>query len=107
MYLGDENVRTLATYIYAYGQARIDLGVSEFGVQDPPLLAEFEKWLAHGRHGAWPSIIREEAPGDRSVRHFFVRFEEFLAERGHSLSGPSDVVWPPDPWPMSGIPRDE
>ncbi|WP_438006166.1 hypothetical protein WME89_47375 [Sorangium sp. So ce321] len=99
MFLGDENVKTLATFIQGYCQARIDLGIPEFGAAESSLLDEFEKWLSNKlndtRDVAWPTLISTEDPGERNVRRFFSRFEEFLLERGDSLSDSADVPWPP------------
>ncbi|WP_433927078.1 hypothetical protein AB3662_29085 [Sorangium cellulosum] len=99
MFLGDENVRTLAVFIQEYCQARVDLGMPEFGATESSLLAEFEKWLAtkldDTRDVAWPTLIAADDPGERNVRAFFSRFEEFLRERGDSLSHSADVPWPP------------
>ncbi|WP_437685674.1 hypothetical protein [Sorangium sp. So ce176] len=97
--LGDENVRTLAVFIQGYCQAGVDLGMPEFGATESSLLAEFEKWLAtkldDTRDVAWPTLIATDDPGERNVRTFFARFEEFLQERGDSLSHSADVPWPP------------
>ena len=99
MFLGDENVKTLATFIQGYCQARIDLGIPEFGAAGSSLLDEFERWLStkldDARDVAWPALIFTEDPGERNVRRFFSRFEEFLLERGDSLSESADVPWPP------------
>jgi hypothetical protein len=99
MFLGDENVKTLATFIQGYCQARNDLGVPEFGATESSLLDEFEKWLAarlgDTRDVAWPTLVATEDAGERNARTFFLRFEEFLQERGDSLSRNADVTWPP------------
>ena len=99
MFLGDENVKTLSTFLQAYGQARIDLGVPEFATAEASLLDEFETWLAARLHDtrdvAWPTLVATEDPGERNVQTFFLRFEEFLQERGDSLTQPGDVTWPP------------
>jgi hypothetical protein len=99
MFLGDENVKTLSTFIQGYRQARIDLGVPELGTAESSLLDEFEKWLADKlgdtRDVAWPTLIATEDPSERNTQTFFSRFEEFLQERGDSLSRSSDVTWPP------------
>ena len=99
MFLSDENVKTLATFIQGYGQARLDLGVPEFGTAESSLIDEFEKWLAaklgDTRDVTLPTLIATEDPSARNVRTFFSRFEEFLRERGDSLSRSSDVTWPP------------
>ncbi|WP_437896394.1 hypothetical protein [Sorangium sp. So ce124] len=99
MFLGDENVRTLATFIHGYRQARIDLGMPEFGATESSLFDEFEKWLAakldDTRDVAWPTLVATQDPGERNVRTFFLLFEEFLRERGDSLSRSAEVPWPP------------
>lgn len=104
MYLGSEQVGTLDTYLQAYGQARVDLGVPEFVDSEATLLEEFEAWLAAARSDTrqvrWPTLIATEDPSERNVRTFFVRFEEFLRTRGESLSGDGEPGWPPAPgWP--------
>ena len=90
MFLGNERVGTLATYLQGYGQARVDLGVPEFGEGEETLLVDFEKWLAaemgDTRDVAWPTLIATADPGDHNVRTFFHRLEEFLQQRGQCLS---------------------
>jgi hypothetical protein len=99
MFLGDENVRTLATSIHAYGQARIDLGIPDFVGAEANLLPEFEKWLAaklnDTRDVAWPTLIAAEDPSERNVQRFFVRLAEFLHEKGDRLGLPEGGTWPP------------
>ncbi|WP_437997796.1 hypothetical protein WMF26_45295 [Sorangium sp. So ce185] len=99
MFLGDENVKTLAMFIQGYCQVRVDLGMPEFGAGESSLLDEFQKWLStklnDTRDVAWPTLIATEDPGERNVRRFFSRFEAFLRERGDSLSHPADAPWPP------------
>jgi hypothetical protein len=99
MYLGDENVKTLATFVQAYAQARADLGVSEFASSESSVLPDFEKWLAgelgDSRDVAWYTLIASEDPSDRNVHTFFRRFEEFLLRQGESLERPVSVEWPP------------
>lgn len=99
MFLGDERVRTLDTYIQAYSQARTDLGLSEFGAGEESILADFGRWLGaklgDTRDVGWASLVARHDPGEHSAKVFFLLFEEFLNERGDSLlrSGPA---WPPD-----------
>lgn len=99
MFLGDENVRTLATFIHGYSQARIDLGISDFVEGESTLLTDFEKWLAaklgDTRDVAWPTLVATEDPSERNVLTFFRRLEEFLSEHGDSLSRSGTATWPP------------
>lgn len=99
MFLGNERVATLATYLQGYVQARMDLGMPEFGSGEVTLLSEFEAWLAaemnDTRHVAWPTLIATADPGDHSARTFFTRMEEFLQQRGLTLSGSGEPNWPP------------
>jgi hypothetical protein len=102
MYLGDERVRTLATYIQGYTQAREDLGVPEFGDGEGLVLREFEKWLSAKRNDtrdvAWPSLIEAVDGTERNVQTFFRLFDEFLAGREDSLTAQTDASWPADGW---------
>src|SRR5688572_8097550 len=97
MFLGDESVRTLATFIQGYSQARTDLGLPDFVDGESTLLTDFEKWLAaklgDTRDVAWFTLVATEDPSERNVRTFFRLLEEFLSEHGKSLS--SDATWPP------------
>lgn len=99
MYLGDESVKALATFVQAYGQARTDLGVPEFAPSESELLPNFEKWLARelgdSRDVAWHTLIATEDPTDRNVHTFLRRFEDFLRGIGESLERPVSVEWPP------------
>ena len=99
MYMGDESVKTLATYIQGYAQARIDLGAPEFAEAEAALLTDFTKWLARElsdpREVAWYTLIASEDPSEFNVRTFFRRFEQFLQGRGDGLSRPSSPTWVP------------
>jgi len=99
MFLGDENVKSLASFIHGYTQARIDLGLPGFGSPDSSILDEFEKWLAmklnDTRDVAWQTLIMTEDPTEKNVQTFFSRFEEFLRELGDSLSREERLLWPP------------
>ena len=106
MYLGDERVQTLTTYILAYTQAREDLGVPPYGPGEQELLEEFTYWLADRRQSddncSWPGHIRRIDASDANVHTFFRLFEEYLAERGKAL--PDFVgrteTWPAHPWSL-------
>jgi hypothetical protein len=102
MYLGDERVRTLATFIRAYAQAREDLGIPEFGEGEELVLDDFEKWLAEkqndSREVAWPTLIEAVDASERNARTFFRLFGEFLASRGLALTEPSTARWPAEEW---------
>jgi hypothetical protein len=95
-YLGDETVRTLATYLLAYSFARTDLGFPEFGVGEETLLRDFHQWLegrlkVHSTLG-WRSIIEKVDSSERSVHTFIKLFDEFLESTGReslAAKGPS------------------
>ena len=100
MFLGDEQARTLASFLNGYRGARVDLGISEFAVEEHALLADFEKWLAvelnEHRQVGWLWLVESEDPTAKSVHTFFRRFEQFLNTRGLSLSDPRSPRWPID-----------
>src|SRR5690242_7918976 len=109
MYLGDEKVRTLATYIRGYTQAREDLGVPPFGDAESELLSEFDAWLPRrlgsGSVLIWPGYVEEVDGSDRNVHTFFRLFEEFLTGKGKSLPNPHEArsKWPAHPWPIQPL----
>jgi len=84
-FLRDERVSTLDTFIFAYTQAREDLGMPPFGREEAAVLPDFEHWLAarlrDTRQVAWPTLVASVDPGDQNVLTFFRLFEEFLTER--------------------------
>lgn len=110
MYLGDERVRTLDTYLRGYVQAREDLGVPAYGHDESNLMQDFEEWLSKRLKSnavcPWSARVEEEDNSDRNVYTFFRLFEEFLAERGRSLLEfkAARSRWPAHPWPIKGWP---
>ncbi len=108
-FLGDEAVRTLATYMSGYVQAREDLGAPPYGDGEGNLLSEFDDWLCDrfkrprisaSSGYAWPRYVEEADKSDRNVRTFFKLFDEFLAETGRSFLDPDEAAsrWPAKLW---------
>lgn len=99
MFLASENVAALSLYLQAYGQARVDLGLPEFGRGEETLLADFTAWLmarSASRHDhGWQELIHFANPDARNVQTFFSLFEEFLLARGDDRWGAGEGVWPP------------
>ena len=87
MYIGHESTRLLWQYLMGYCQARLDLGISVFGVGEPDHLTLFTAWLrrrhAHGRTtmGCCDMIERLD-PSDRNLPTFFKEFDDYLVESG-------------------------
>lgn len=87
MYLGHENVRLLWQYLSGYSQARVDLGLSPFGLGEPDHLREFTAWLRE-RHGhvhstiGWYDVIGLLDPSERNIRTFFIEFDAYLFANG-------------------------
>jgi hypothetical protein len=109
MYLGDEKVRTLATYIAGYVQAREDLGVPPYGDGEGELLSQFDDWLCERLKTdrisaapgyAWPRYIEQADGSDKNVHTLIKLFEEFLAGKGKSFLDPYNAAsgWPAQPW---------
>ena len=109
MYLGDERVETLATYIVAYMQARRDLGVPSYRPEDQEMLEEFTYWLSKRRQSdddcAWDGHVKQIDSSGANVHTFFRLFEEFLAERGKALPDfvGRTATWPAHPWPLKPL----
>jgi hypothetical protein len=99
MYLGDERVSTLGTYLKGYVEARQDLGVPGFGEGEAGLLEEFERWLAvklkSKRNLGFVGHIELMDPSEKNVRVFFAELERFLSERGLALTDELAERWPP------------
>ncbi|WP_437828341.1 hypothetical protein [Sorangium sp. So ce1153] len=106
MYLGNNSVRTLETYILGYTQARIDLGIPEFGAGESALLESFGKWLASASTSrmnlGWAGYVEFVDPSCDNVHTFFKKFDEFLREQGMSLDEGMADAWPPDGWTTKG-----
>lgn len=85
MYLGDERVRTLGTFLAGYQNSMVDLGDRSFG----DVLTEFREWLSlemkETRSLGWTELIELEDASERNVYAFFERFEAFLKTRGQTL----------------------
>ena len=103
MFLGDERVETLATFLAGYEQGRADVGGVGMHDDDALLLNEFDAWLAerterHGSQGAlrWPQLVGRLDEGPKNVRTFFDLLEEFLESAGRSLNSAS--AWSPSGW---------
>jgi hypothetical protein len=105
MFLGDQSVKTLRTYIQAYTQARRDVGIPPFGADEESILPQFEAWLAtraktEGRltdlH--WANHIEAIDDGPNNIMTFFRLFREFLAQQGRALDDPEAAwqTWPQD-----------
>lgn len=90
MFLGDERVQSLALFIVAYEFGRLDGGAPGMHDDDMKLLRDFadslsaEAGLMTSTNG-WENMIRIIDPGPKSVRTFFVRFEQYLQTLGRSL----------------------
>ncbi|MCP3138969.1 hypothetical protein [Pyxidicoccus xibeiensis] len=99
MYMGDERVRTLATYLRGYVEARQDLGLPGFSEEETGLMEEFERWLAvklkSKRTLGFAGHIDLMDGSEKNVRVFFAEFERFLSERGLALTDELAARWPP------------
>ncbi len=107
MYLGDERVGTLRSFLAGYEQARADLGFVGMADSDVAILSRFDAWLeektrAHGSAGSarWPQLLHRIDASERNVQTFLKLFEEFLQSEGRSLDRVEKWVprgWEPDP----------
>jgi hypothetical protein len=95
MYLGDESVRTLATYLYAYEKARADLQLPAFGKGEETLLSAFHSWLEArlSRHSTlgWSHLIEVADPSPKSIYTFIAFFDEFLKQAAGIAQGLANV----------------
>jgi hypothetical protein len=84
MYLGDERVGTLDTYLSGYCDALRDAGLYD-GNPIPPPLPLFYKWLTlrtgSRKNLGWARMVEGVDASDRNVRTFFRLFAEFTAAR--------------------------
>lgn len=91
MYLGHENVRLLWQYLSGYTQARVDLGLSPFGLGEPDHLRGFTEWL-RARHGhglstiGWYDLIGLLDPSERNLGTFFRELDVYLRANGLDLA---------------------
>jgi hypothetical protein len=102
MYLGNNSVRTLETYVQGYVQARRDLGLPEFGGEEEGLLDDFGKWLAvkmkSKRNFSWAGHVEIVDPSSNNVLTFFREFDDFAKMRGIALTPELADQWPPNEW---------
>lgn len=99
MILGNEMVRTLATFISGYAQAREDLGIPAFGESEGNLLDSFSHWLAgklrSQRSLRWAGHVEFLDPSEHNIWTFFRLLDEFAAEEGLDIHTVR-ATWPPD-----------
>jgi hypothetical protein len=94
MFLGAQDVHTLATFIAAYSLSRQHQGLSS----GTGLIDEFESWLLI-RHDqvttnlGWQGCIRTLDPSADNIFTFYRELEVFLAERGLALTQEMAEEW--------------
>jgi hypothetical protein len=90
MYIGNEDVRTLAMYVRGYCDGRLSVGFPAFPPDEASILHDFERWMRNRLQGGnnfdWPMLVGLVDDSSRNLQTFYALFDEFLQSAG--------IAWP-------------